>query len=227
MVIFRDATVIDGTGAPGYRADVRVTSGLITQIGDIGGSGIDASGLVLAPGFVDMHAHSDLRLLLEPSHVAKISQGVTCEVLGQDGLSYAPVDDTTLPQLRQQLAGWNGDPDGFDWSWRSVKGYLDRLDEGIAVNACYLVPHGSVRAMVTGWENRPPTTSELDRMRAILARGLEEGAVGMSSGLTYVPGCTPTRPSSSRCARWWRPTTASTRRTSARTATGRWRGTPR
>ncbi|GIG60746.1 N-acyl-D-amino-acid deacylase [Longispora fulva] len=188
MVVFRDATVIDGTGAPGYRADVRVTSGLITQIGDIGGDGIDASGLVLAPGFIDMHAHSDLRLLLEPSHVAKISQGVTCEVLGQDGLSYAPVDDTTLPLLRQQIAGWNGDPEGFDWSWRSVGEYLDRLDEGIAVNACYLVPHGSVRAMVTGWENRPPTTAELDRMRAILSRGLEEGAVGMSSGLTYVPG---------------------------------------
>ncbi|WP_034518181.1 N-acyl-D-amino-acid deacylase family protein [Actinomadura rifamycini] len=191
MTVVRGATVVDGTGAPGRVADVRIADGRIAEIGDrLTGPGrtIDAAGLVLAPGFIDMHAHSDLALLTEPDHVAKVSQGVTLEVLGQDGLSYAPADDTTLPQIRRTIAGWNGDPDGFDWSWRSVGGYLDRLDAGIAVNACYLVPQGAVRMLAMGWDDRAPTPAELDRQRELVADGMREGAVGMSSGLTYTPG---------------------------------------
>ena len=84
-----------------------------------------------------------------------MTQGVTLEVLGQDGLSYAPVDDAALPQLRQVIAGWNGDPADFDWSWRTVADYLDRLDRGIAVNAAYLVPQGTLRMLRVGWEDRP------------------------------------------------------------------------
>ncbi|MFD7906101.1 amidohydrolase family protein [Kitasatospora sp. NPDC059747] len=198
-VVFRGATVVDGTGAERYRADVRIADGLITGrgagpdggrgVGPDGGRVVDADGLVLAPGFIDMHAHSDLALLLEPEHPAKVTQGVTCEVLGQDGLSYAPVDDTTLLALRRQLAGWNGDPADLDWDWRDVGGYLDRLDRTrAAVNACYLVPHGSLRMLAMGWADRAPTPLELDRMRQELARGLLAGAVGMSSGLSYTPG---------------------------------------
>ncbi|MEU8510631.1 D-aminoacylase [Kitasatospora sp. NPDC048722] len=198
-VVFRGATVVDGTGAERYRADVRIAGGLITGVGagpdggigagPDGGRAVDADGLVLAPGFIDMHAHSDLALLLEPEHPAKVTQGVTCEVLGQDGLSYAPVDDTTLPALRRQLAGWNGDPADLEWDWRDIGGYLDRLDRTrVAVNACYLVPHGSLRMLAMGWADRRPTPLELDRMRQELARGLLAGAVGMSSGLSYTPG---------------------------------------
>ena len=189
-LVFRDATVIDGTGAPGRRASVRVHNGRIAEIGT-GLSGdriVDADGLVLAPGFIDMHAHSDLRLLAEPDHLAKVSQGVTLEVLGQDGLSYAPVDESTLEALRGQLAGWNDDPPGFDWNWRSVGEYLDRLDRGIACNAVYLLPQGSIRMLAVGWDDRPATDPELDTMRTLVATGLAEGALGMSSGLTYTPG---------------------------------------
>ncbi|MER7754938.1 D-aminoacylase [Kitasatospora sp. NPDC097643] len=189
--VFRGATVVDGTGADRYRADVRIADGLITEIGDRLDAldAVDADGLVLAPGFIDMHAHSDLALLLEPEHPAKVTQGVTCEVLGQDGLSYAPVDDATLPALRRQLAGWNGDPDALDWDWRGVADYLDRLDRtGVAVNACYLVPHGTLRVLAMGWDDRAPDAAELDRMRQYLAQGLLDGAVGMSSGLSYTPG---------------------------------------
>ena len=107
---------------------------------------------MLSPGFVDMHAHSDLQILSTPDHYAKISQGVTTELLGQDGLSYAPVDDDTLAVCGGQIAGWNGDPPDFDFCWRTVGEYLDRLDrEGIAVNAAYLVPQGTVRALVMGF----------------------------------------------------------------------------
>ncbi|MGW5046052.1 N-acyl-D-amino-acid deacylase family protein [Streptomyces griseoluteus] len=197
-LVIRDADVVDGSGAPGYRADVVVDRGRIVSIvKEAAAAGcqrprarreLDAEGLVLSPGFIDMHAHSDLALLRDPDHSAKAAQGVTLEVLGQDGLSYAPVDDRTLQEVRRAITGWNGYGDDLDLDWRSVGEYLDRLDEGIAVNAAYLVPQGTVRALVVGWEDRPATPAELDRMRQLVAEGLEQGAVGLSSGLTYTPG---------------------------------------
>ncbi|HEV2640730.1 MAG TPA: D-aminoacylase [Actinocrinis sp.] len=195
--ILRGGQVIDGSGAPGFAADVLVSGGRIAAVGDraaelAGGLGgvrtVDVSGLVVAPGFIDMHSHSDLAVLTDGQHLAKTAQGVTLEVLGQDGLGYAPNDPPTLAQLRGQIAGWNGDPAGFAWDWDSVGGYLDRIDRGSAVNAAYLVPQGTLRIMCVGNDDRPATAAELDRMRALLARSLEQGAVGMSSGLTYTPG---------------------------------------
>ncbi|MGP9018897.1 N-acyl-D-amino-acid deacylase family protein [Streptomyces sp. BR1] len=193
-LVIRDARVIDGSGGPSCRADVGIQGGRIAAIrrrGEPKLSGVrtlDAGGLALAPGFIDMHAHSDLALLRDPDHSAKAAQGVTLEVLGQDGLSYAPVDDRTLAEVRRAITGWNGDGGDIDFDWRSVGGYLDRLDRGIAVNAAYLVPQGTVRMYAVGWEDRPATPQELDRMRELVAEGLEQGAVGMSSGLTYTPG---------------------------------------
>jgi N-acyl-D-amino-acid deacylase len=189
-LVFANATVVDGTGTQGYRASVGVRDGRIVEVGSSvsGPIVVDADGLVLAPGFIDMHSHSDLVLLTEPAHVAKVSQGVTLEVIGQDGLSYAPVDENVLGMLREQLAGWNGDPPGFDWNWRSVGEYLNRLDRGIAVNAAYLVPQGTVRMRHVGWADRQASRAEIDAMRADVAMGLREGAFGMSSGLTYPPG---------------------------------------
>ena len=185
------ALVIDGSGSPGYRADVAVDAGRIVAIGhDLPAADrtIDADGLVLSPGFIDMHSHSDLQILVNPDHTAKVSQGVTLEVLGQDGLSFAPIDDPTRAVVRRQIAGWNGEPDDFDFNWSTVAGYLDRLDQGIACNAAYLVPQGTLRMMVVGTSNRPATASELATMKQLLADGLRDGAVGMSSGLTYTPG---------------------------------------
>lgn len=193
--LITSADVVDGTETPRYRADVVVDGDRIAAIepaGSVLRSGhervLDADGLVLTPGFIDMHAHSDLALLLDPPHLAKISQGVTTEVLGQDGLSYAPVDDDTLAVLRRKIAGWNTDPADLDFSWRSVAGYLDRLDAGIATNAAYLVPHGVVRALVVGWDDVPADAGAIAAMQRIVATGMAEGAVGLSAGLTYTPG---------------------------------------
>ncbi|MFF2095399.1 amidohydrolase family protein [Streptomyces sp. NPDC058202] len=202
-LVIRDVDVADGSGAPSYRADVALRDGRIVAIvQEAAAAGcqrphgtreLDAEGLVLAPGFIDMHAHSDLALLRDPDHSAKAAQGVTLEVLGQDGLSYAPVDDRTLAEVRRAITGWNGYGEDIDFTWRSVGEYLDRLDhgfdgEGIAVNAAYLIPQGTVRMLAVGWEDRDATPQELDRMRQLVADGLREGAVGMSSGLTYTPG---------------------------------------
>ncbi|WP_309080720.1 D-aminoacylase [Zhihengliuella sp.] len=200
-ILITRATVVDGTGADRYPADVRLADGVIAEVGAPGTlkalpgeECVDAEGLVLSPGFIDMHAHSDLYLLTHPEHAAKLSQGVTTEVLGQDGLSYAPVTDATLPVLREKIAGWNGNPEDFDFSWRSVGEYLDRLDapdadgQRIATNAVYLVPQGTVRAAVLGFGERPADDDEIAAMRRIVAAAMEEGAVGMSSGLTYTPG---------------------------------------
>ncbi|WP_035855143.1 N-acyl-D-amino-acid deacylase family protein [Cryptosporangium arvum] len=184
----RGASIVDGTGAPAYRGDALIVDGRIVALGDVPAEGpvLEAGGLVLAPGFIDMHAHSDLAVVTDPEHLAKTTQGVTTEVVGQDGLSYAPATDETLAILRDQLAGWNGVPG--DLPWRTVGEYLDRVDAGAAVNVCYLVPQGSVRMMVVGTEDRPATGAEIEAMAGLVRDGLEQGAVGMSSGLTYVPG---------------------------------------
>ncbi|TJZ45361.1 D-aminoacylase [Streptomyces piniterrae] len=202
-LVIRDARVVDGTGGASFRADVAVDGGRIAAVVREGEGGrptarrvLDADGLALSPGFIDMHAHSDLALLRDPAHEAKAAQGVTLEVLGQDGLSYAPVDAATLAQIRAQITGWNGGAPGdttVDFDWRTVGEYLDRLDhgfdgEGIAVNAAYLVPQGTVRMLAVGYEDRAATAGELARMRRLVAEGMEQGAVGLSSGLTYTPG---------------------------------------
>ena len=190
-LMIRAATVLDGTGAPEVVADVGVDAGRIVAIGkDLPDArrAIEADGLVLSPGFIDMHTHSDLQILANPDHTAKVGQGVTTEVLGQDGLSFAPVDDETRAVIRRQIAGWNGEPDDFDFSWSSVAGYLDRLDRGVACNAAYLIPQGTVRMLVMGTNDRAATPDELDRMKDLVATGMREGAAGMSSGLTYTPG---------------------------------------
>ncbi|MFF1708903.1 amidohydrolase family protein [Streptomyces sp. NPDC058268] len=196
-LVIRDARVVDGTGGASYRADIGVHEGRITEIHREGEAGprptgtrtVDAQGLALAPGFIDMHAHSDLALLRDPDHSAKAAQGVTLEVIGQDGLSYAPVDDRTLAQVRQAITGWNGDGSDIDFDWRTVGEYLDRLDrQGTAVNAAYLIPQGTVRMYAVGWDDRPATPAEVERMKQLVAEGMEQGAVGMSSGLTYTPG---------------------------------------
>jgi N-acyl-D-amino-acid deacylase len=201
-LLIRDADVVDGSGARApFRADVAVDDGRIASVVPASAGGrrpsgarrvLDAAGLALAPGFIDMHAHSDLALLRDPDHSAKAAQGVTLEVVGQDGLSYAPVDDRTLAEVRSAITGWNGSAPGdtsVDFDWRTVGGYLDRVDrQGTAVNVAYLVPQGSVRMLAVGWDDRPATPAEMSEMHRIVAEGLEQGAVGMSSGLTYTPG---------------------------------------
>ena len=137
---------------------------------------IDADGLSSAPASSTCTPTPTSQLLANPAHEAKVHQGVTLEVLGQDGLSYAPVTDEVLEQLRGQLAGWNEDPPGFDWSWRTVGEYLDRLDAtGIAVNAAYLVPHGTIRMCAMGYDDRAADRRRARAHEAAARRGARAG----------------------------------------------------
>lgn len=190
-LVFRGALVVDGTGREPFQGDVTVAAERIAEITDPGrGSGrtvIDADGLVLTPGFIDMHSHSELALLTDPAHLAKILQGVTLEVIGQDGLGCAPISTGTLAHVRSQLSGILGDPPEVDWEWRTIADYIDALDGPTPLNVAVLIPHGNVRLLVIGDQDRAATPSELKAMEHIVEQGMLDGAFGLSTGLTYVP----------------------------------------
>lgn len=188
--LITNGRVIDGTGSPYYWADIAIQDGQIVAIGKLAGSfakqTIHAEGRVVSPGFIDMHTHSDLQLLQNPLHECKIRQGVTTEVLGHDGLGLAPITPQVAGMLQDQLAGWNGRLDR-DWDWQTITTYLDHFDGQVAVNVATHVPHGTIRLMVMGEDDRPPTDDEMRQMQALVDMAMREGAVGLSTGLQYAP----------------------------------------
>lgn len=185
-------TVVDGRGTPARRADVRIVGPEIAEVVSPGalaganGETIDATGLVVAPGFIDLHSHSDVALLADPVVAGKLNQGITLEVIGQDGLSVAPLTDEVADLWRHHLGGLTGDYD-VAWDWRGFADYLSRF-RPTAANVAALVGHGTIRLNVLGMEDRPPTAVERDRMRGLLREALEAGAFGLSGGLVYTPG---------------------------------------
>jgi N-acyl-D-amino-acid deacylase len=184
------AQVIDGTGRPGARADVGIKDDRIVAVGDLhreaAGSNLHASGKVVAPGFIDMHSHSDWRLWENRRAESKVRQGVTTEVVGNCGFSPAPVSDEFLDDLRGFALHV---PAGMDFRWRSVGDYLRAFDSsGTALNVIQLIGHGTLRVAVMGFARREPTPAELRRMQKLLADGIEDGAWGLSTGLIYPPG---------------------------------------
>lgn len=202
-LLIRDGTVVDGTGAPGYAGAVGVTreqpggSARIVVLRDpdairdaVGRAArqVDARGKVVAPGFIDLHSHSGLMLLAEPRHEPKVRQGVTTELVGIDGLSYAPIPDRgRLAELVEMNAGLDGHPN-VDYDWDSVASYLDRFDAGMGLNVAFLVGNSALRLGTSGWDEREPTLAELASMRSVLRESMEDGAYGISSGLDYPPG---------------------------------------
>jgi N-acyl-D-amino-acid deacylase len=189
-LVLKNGVIIDGTGNPRYYGDIAIKDGVISKIGKINGETdetIELEGLVVAPGFVDTHSHSDLYLIHDPSSLPKIMQGITTEIIGQDGLGEAPINPENVAEWRKYLAGLNGDPP-IDWNWSSFSEYLKTLEAAVpAVNIASLVGHGNLRLMVMGMEDRKPINMELQAMKKQLRICLEEGAVGLSTGLIYAP----------------------------------------
>ena len=192
-IVIRGATVVDGTGAPGKPGLVAVEKGRIrllaadAQLPGVERT-IDGTGKVVAPGFIDLHSHSGLMILAEPTHEPKVRQGVTTEVIGVDGLSYAPfLDKKDLDAFVEMNGGLDGRPDiAIDWS--SVDSYLERFDRRVSVNIAMLVGNSALRIAALGWDDVPVNQSAAHRMAELLRESMEEGAFGVSSGLDYPPG---------------------------------------
>ncbi len=189
-VVIKDGTIIDGTGNPWFKADVGVENEKIVEIGRLGNSAetvIDAKGHVVCPGFIDMHSHSDLMWLAKPKAEAKVMQGVTTELLGQDGLSVAPVSPANIKVLKDLWTGVMGKVE-IEWDWSTIGEYLSRFEkQGVSVNVATYVPHGNVRMDVMGIDDRSPSDGELKRMKELVDESMKDGAVGLSTGLIYVP----------------------------------------
>ena len=189
-VVLAGGRVVDGTGNPWFRADVGIRGDRIAAVGALGRAEarrrLDVTDHVVAPGFVDTHVHADLALLADPLHEAAIRQGVTTYLLGQDGVAMAPASPATLAYMRRYTAGFSGRFEVAE-PWSTMAEYLARFDRRAAVNVACLIPNGNVRMDVMGLETRPPTRDELQHMRRIIRQAMEEGAVGISSGLDYIP----------------------------------------
>lgn len=192
-VVIRNGKIIDGTGSPWYYGDIAIDQGKIAKIGKLSGCHgkieIDANQKIVSPGFIDMHTHSDLVILDEPLIEAKVRQGITTDLLGQDGIAAAPLPNQFISSWRKNLAGLNGNP-SIEWDWSTIKEYINKIEENRpSYNLAVLAPHGNIRMEVMGLENRPATDSEIKQMQEVLRRSLKEGAVGLSTGLIYPPCC--------------------------------------
>ncbi len=187
-LVIRRGLIVDGTGNPGFIADLAVKKGRIAKIGLIEGESkrtIDTEGLVVCPGFIDIHSHSDFVLLVNPRAESKVRQGVTTEVIGNCGASAAPAKGAALERAHRIMSKYGID----EVVWRTFSDYLNLLESNkVAINVVALVGHGTLRQCVLGMEDRAPTENELREMKALVAEAMEAGAFGMSSGLVYPPG---------------------------------------
>lgn len=180
--------VYDGLGNTPLRSNVYISEGRIACVSLDAGLGADdtiaASGLAVAPGFIDTHSHSDLLLFSDPFEKSKITQGITTEIVGQDGFSVAPIRMEVQPELARYLSGLAGQLE--EWKWDTFESYLHRIEElHAAVNVASLVGNGTLRAMTVGFERKPSSEDELQQMKTLLDDAMAQGAVGMSSGLIY------------------------------------------
>jgi len=185
-LLFTGGRVVDGTGAPWFAADVGVRGGKITAVGRLAGRSaarvIDATGLVIAPGFIDLLGQSEYNVLVDNRAASKITQGITTEVTGE-GDSIAPLDERVIAENEDVYKKYGVRPD-----WRTLDQYFASLERrGTAINLGTFVGSGGIRAMVVGRENRPATPAEVKRMEALVDQAMREGALGVSSSLQYIP----------------------------------------
>jgi N-acyl-D-amino-acid deacylase len=180
-LVIRGGTVFDGSGNPGVVGDVAINGDRIVAVGDINGTGartIDASGLYVTPGFIDMHSHSETYRLLNGGQGPSFAfQGFTTEIYGETE-SMGPIGGLQLNELPDELLG----------KWETFGGFLDYMEEvGISINVASYVGSGGLRAMVMGYDDRPPTDDELEQMLELVRKSMREGAFGVSAGMSYVP----------------------------------------
>ncbi len=187
-ILIKGGTVLDGTGAEGFTADVGIVDDRIAAVGDLSeshaGRTIDASHRRVAPGFVDIHTHSDISVLFHPQQESIISQGVTTQVVGNCSLCIGFATDDDIFAFEQRWLGVHG----LKIDWKDMEGHLRRVENsGVATNYVMLAGQGTLRKRVVGLEHRPPTSEEMARMKAELHSAFQSGAWGISTGLEYTP----------------------------------------
>jgi len=185
-LLIRNGHIVDGSGRPGYRADLAVTGDRIVRIGNLKDAKakrvIDARGLIVAPGFIDMLGQSETYVLIDPRVMSKVMQGVTTEITGE-GDSIAPINDRLINEQSDFNRRYK-----LEINWRSLGEYFKRLEQqGSGVNMATFVGATQVRAHVIGFDNRPPTAAELEQMKQLVAEAMKDGALGLSTSLQYVP----------------------------------------
>lgn len=188
-IVIADALVFDGQGGPPAEADIGVVGETIQTIGKIkrsrGKLVIEARGLAVSPGFIDVHDHTDVSLIINPKAESVIHQGITTLVSGNCGASAFPVPDSIFEEQKEYAKSVYG----LELNWRDIAGFFGRLEEkGIALNYSTLVGHGSIRGAAMGFNDRPPSPEELEKMKGLVEEHLRAGAFGLSSGLEYTPG---------------------------------------
>lgn len=193
-LLIKNAKLFNGCGGPWFRGDLAVKDGRISKIGKIAKEEaktvIDAEEKALSPGFIDAHSHADFVCATINDTTSKLTQGVTTEIVGNCGLSLAPVRPETIEELKQYLAPFIPKDVKPSWKWRSLGDWLDVIDgQGNSTNIAPLVGHGAIRIYAMGFEDRKPDAQEMAEMKKILAESMEDGAIGLSTGLIYPPGC--------------------------------------
>jgi N-acyl-D-amino-acid deacylase len=188
-ITIRGGRIMDGSSTPWFRGDVGISGDRIAAVGDLSAAeartNIDATDKVVCPGFVDCHSHSDLTILANREASSSIFQGVTTEIVGNCGLGFAPITDKSRKGMEKYIQGFCSD---VPVDWFTFGEYLNRIENGIAINIGLLVGHGVVRRAVMGTEHRTPARDEMEAMERLAAESLDAGALGLSFGLEYLPG---------------------------------------
>jgi N-acyl-D-amino-acid deacylase len=192
-VVLSRGRIVDGCGNPWFRGDVGIKQGRIAEIASPGAlhglQSVDVSDRYVAPGFVDIHTHSDLSILVNRRAESAVHQGATTHILGNCGMSPAPVSEEHLHDMRSYWGRISDQPQ-VTWEWRTFEQYLNTLQsDGLAINVGSLAGHAALRMAVMGLDSRDPTPSELAGMGDLLAEAMRAGAFGLSTGLVYPPGC--------------------------------------
>lgn len=192
-IVLSRGKIIDGCGNPWFWGDLAIQEGRVAAVAPAGTlqgrQRLDVEGRFVVPGFVDVHTHSDLSILVNRRAESAIRQGATTHVIGNCGMSPAPVDVDHLDEIRQVWGPVSDQPE-VTWAWRTFGEYLGSLEEGgIAINIASLAGHGALRIAVMGLDERAPTAAELARMQQLVGEAMADGAFGLSTGLVYAPGC--------------------------------------
>jgi N-acyl-D-amino-acid deacylase len=194
-LLIKNGTVIDGSGAPSFKSDIAVKNGKIEKIGSSlmidCETILDVSGKIVCPGFIDIHSHTDATILINAKAESKIRQGVTTEIVGNCGSSAAPLTDTFLDEIRDHLTlnSDYGNRNTIGKFWMTFGDYIGHLKKlPLGINLMPMVGHSTLRSAAMGLKSGPPNQNEMRAMEDLLEKSLEEGAVGMSTGLEYVPG---------------------------------------